>query len=87
MVTRFLPTEAPDDARTDAKPAKPARPRTEPGGVTVKGVDDVLVRFAKCCSPVPGDTIVGFITRGRGITVHARDCPNLAAGAVDSDGR
>ena len=57
----------------------------ETGGVTVKGVDDVLVRFAKCCGPVPGDTIVGFITRGRGITVHAQDCPNLAGGAIDSE--
>ena len=85
VVTRFLPPEAPDDARPEAKPAKPARPRTETGGVSVKGVDDVLVRFAKCCGPVPGDPIVGFITRGRGITVHAQDCPNLAGGAIDSE--
>jgi len=78
VVTRFLPPEAPDEARTEPKPTKPARPRTDAGGVTVKGVDDVLVRFAKCCGPVPGDPIVGFITRGRGMTVHAQDCPNLA---------
>jgi GTP pyrophosphokinase len=83
VVARFLPTDAPAEPRTEAKAPKSARPRTETGGVTVKGVDDVLVRFAKCCGPVPGDAIVGFITRGRGITVHARDCPNLAAGAVD----
>lgn len=43
-------------------------------GVTVAGIDDMLVRFAKCCSPVPGDAIVGFVTRGRGITVHAIAC-------------
>jgi GTP diphosphokinase / guanosine-3',5'-bis(diphosphate) 3'-diphosphatase len=84
VVARFLPSEA-LEPKTEAKPAKPARPRTDTGGVTVKGVDDVLVRFAKCCGPVPGDAIVGFITRGRGITVHARDCPNLAAGAIDSE--
>src|SRR5262249_40434104 len=54
-------------------------------GITVKGVNDVLARFAKCCTPVPGDPIVGFITRGRGITVHTRDCPNLTAGGVDSE--
>ena len=43
-------------------------------GIKVAGEDDVLVRFAKCCSPLPGDPIVGFITRGRGVTVHRRDC-------------
>jgi len=86
VVTRFVPPETTEEARLDvAKGARPGRPRPEAGGVTVKGLDDILVRFAKCCGPVPGDPIVGFITRGRGITVHARDCPNLAAGAVDSD--
>jgi GTP pyrophosphokinase len=85
IVTRFIPPDASADPKTEAKPAKPARPRTDAGGVSIRGVDDVLVRFAKCCGPVPGDAIVGFITRGRGITVHGRDCPNLAAGAVDSE--
>jgi GTP pyrophosphokinase len=82
IVARFVPADAVPESRPEAKPV---RPRTESGGVTVKGVDDVLVRFAKCCGPVPGDAIVGFITRGRGITVHAGDCPNLAAGAIDSE--
>jgi guanosine-3',5'-bis(diphosphate) 3'-pyrophosphohydrolase len=44
------------------------------GGVRIGGVDDVLVRYGKCCAPVPGDPIVGFITRGRGVTVHVRGC-------------
>jgi GTP pyrophosphokinase len=85
VLGRFAPPEPAAEPRPEAKPAKAARQRTESGGVTVKGVDDVMVRFAKCCGPVPGDGIVGFITRGRGITVHTRDCPNLVAGAVDAD--
>ncbi len=45
-------------------------------GVTVKGLDDILVRFGKCCQPVPGDPIVGYITRGSGVTIHRSDCVN-----------
>jgi guanosine-3',5'-bis(diphosphate) 3'-pyrophosphohydrolase len=47
------------------------------GGVRVSGVDDMLVRYGKCCNPVPGDRIVGFITRGRGVTVHTAGCPKV----------
>ncbi|MEJ6952052.1 RelA/SpoT family protein [Natronospora cellulosivora (SeqCode)] len=47
-------------------------------GVRVKGVDDLLVRIAQCCNPVPGDNIEGFITRGRGVSIHRADCPNLS---------
>ena len=43
----------------------------------MKGIDDVAVRFSKCCSPVPGDEIVGFVTRGRGISIHRTDCVNV----------
>ena len=45
-------------------------------GIIVKGVDDILVRLSRCCNPVPGDEIVGFVTRGRGVSVHRADCPN-----------
>ncbi|HEX4419707.1 MAG TPA: bifunctional (p)ppGpp synthetase/guanosine-3',5'-bis(diphosphate) 3'-pyrophosphohydrolase [Kofleriaceae bacterium] len=48
--------------------------RTSTSGIKVAGEEDILVRFAKCCTPLPGDPIVGFITRGRGVTVHRRDC-------------
>jgi GTP pyrophosphokinase len=48
-----------------------------PGGVRVKGVGDLLVRFANCCHPIPGDPIVGFITRGKGVTVHLQTCPTV----------
>lgn len=46
-------------------------------GILVKGQDDVLIRYGKCCQPIPGDGIVGFITRGRGVTVHNESCPNI----------
>jgi GTP pyrophosphokinase len=54
-------------------PQQPART----GGVRVKGVGDLLVRFGKCCHPIPGDPIQGFITRGKGITVHLRSCATV----------
>ena len=47
------------------------------GGIVVKGIHDVAVRFSKCCNPVPGDEIVGFVTRGRGISIHRTDCVNI----------
>jgi guanosine-3',5'-bis(diphosphate) 3'-pyrophosphohydrolase len=59
----------------DVAPAPP--PPTSRGGVKVKGVGDLLVRFGVCCNPVPGDEVVGYITRGRGVTVHRNDCANV----------
>lgn len=54
------------------------RPRTGDPGVVVKGVDDVWVKLARCCTPVPGDPIMGFVTRGHGVSVHRQDCGNVA---------
>ncbi len=54
-----------------------APPPPQPGGVRVRGVGDLLVRFSKCCHPIPGDPIMGFITRGRGVTVHLATCPTV----------
>ena len=50
---------------------------TPAGSVSVKGMEGLLVKFAHCCNPVPGDEIVGFVSRGRGVIVHRKDCPNL----------
>ena len=78
MKTRVGPSqsEPPPDLR-EGKLEQIARRLTgrDHAGIRVSGEDDVLVRFAKCCNPLPGDPIVGFITRGRGVTVHRRQCP------------
>lgn len=71
--------------------SKPKGKATNEQGVQVRGVDNMLIRFAKCCNPVPGDQIIGYITRGSGVTIHRADCPNfeksdgskLAAGRMD----
>jgi guanosine-3',5'-bis(diphosphate) 3'-pyrophosphohydrolase len=61
------------------------RPRkADSSGVIVKGYDDMVVRFAKCCNPVPGDGIVGYITRGRGVSVHRSDCSNITTADFES---
>jgi GTP pyrophosphokinase len=69
----------------EAKTTRTARRAGEGPAVRISGVDDLLVRFAKCCAPVPGDSIVGFITRGRGLTVHARDCLTVAKNVLDRE--
>lgn len=55
---------------------RPMKPKSKTG-ITVKGIHDVAVRFSRCCAPVPGDEIVGFITRGRGVSIHRTDCVNI----------
>jgi len=90
-VIRLLPpeelqalTEA-EEAREKKAEKKPARTRPADEGIRIRGIDDILVRFSKCCSPVPGDEIIGFITRGRGVSIHTADCPNAVSLMADPE--
>jgi len=67
-----------DDGQSTLPTVAPPQQTVRTGEVRVKGVGDLLVRFAKCCRPIPGDPIVGFITRGKGVTVHLQACPTVA---------
>ena len=77
-------TEA-EETREKKTERKPARPKPIEEGVRIRGVDDILIRFSKCCNPVPGDAIIGFITRGRGVSVHTADCPNTVSLMADPE--
>jgi GTP pyrophosphokinase len=63
------------NAVSELKTITPTKKRES--GVRVEGIDNLLIRLSRCCNPVPGDEIVGFITKGRGVSVHRKDCPNL----------
>ena len=65
----------------------PARINGSGNAIIVKGVHDVAVRFSRCCNPVPGDDIVGFVTRGRGVSIHRRDCVNVAEMTMEDKSR
>ena len=79
-LSRLVSGTSDEDVTDDvplARPVKIARPDHVAQGVMVKGLPDVWVRLGRCCTPVPGDDIVGFVTRGQGVSVHRADCPNV----------
>ncbi len=88
VIARLLPEDTSVEAKLEKQPTplqrifqRAAQVSRDRVGVRVSGLDDILIRFAKCCEPLPGDRIVGFITRGRGVTVHYADCAQI----LDSD--
>ena len=84
-VLKLLPAEqAQAIAEEESRQRKP-RPKAAVEGIKIEGVDDILVHFAKCCHPLPGDEVIGFITRGRGVSIHIADCPNMGAFRYDPE--
>jgi guanosine-3',5'-bis(diphosphate) 3'-pyrophosphohydrolase len=75
---RFEKEKLEKDMKAESRLSRLAKKiRREPSGIQIRGIEDMMVRFAKCCNPLPGDAISGYITRGRGVTVHTADCPNI----------
>jgi guanosine-3',5'-bis(diphosphate) 3'-pyrophosphohydrolase len=89
-LSRLVAAEVGEEETVDVAPARPVRlggqgTKTADQAVMVQGSSDVWVKLARCCTPVPGDEIVGFVTRGKGVSVHRADCPNAKALANQGD--
>ena len=78
---------APDKPHVEPIPKKSPQKQGKPagGGMKISGMDNMLIHLSKCCSPVPGDKVIGFITRGRGVSIHTTDCPNVAELTFDKE--
>ena len=86
QVIRALYPDLPQDELQEPKPNVFGRviDRIRLGrGIKIQGVDGLMVRYAQCCQPVPGDAVVGYVTQGRGISIHRADCPNLLTLSAD----
>jgi len=79
VVNRLMPEKAVEEVEA----VKIRKPVKEQKGISIKGIDDILYHTAKCCFPIPGDSLVGFVTIGKGVTIHRRDCPNLERLAIE----
>ncbi|HXY54406.1 MAG TPA: bifunctional (p)ppGpp synthetase/guanosine-3',5'-bis(diphosphate) 3'-pyrophosphohydrolase [Nitrospirota bacterium] len=77
----------PDRPHIEPIPKKPPQKQAKPsgGGMKISGMDNMLIHLSKCCNPVPGDNVVGFITRGRGVSIHTADCPNVSELTFDKE--
>jgi GTP pyrophosphokinase len=73
VVNRLLP----ETREEEPQPVKVRKPPKELKGISIKGLDNILYHTGKCCYPIPGDSLVGFVTIGKGVTIHRKDCPNL----------
>lgn len=87
VVHKLLPPEVLEAHKQKPKTVQEHAPRRREEGVKVQGLDDILIRYAQCCHPLPGDSIVGYVTRGRGITVHTVDCLSAEKLEYDADRR
>ena len=90
LIDEYKKTQKPEETAPPLSEARPEEPprrtgSSSSGGVVVKGESGMLVRFAKCCSPLPGDKIIGYVTRGRGVSVHRADCLSLKDPGVEQD--
>ena len=83
-ISRNTPATPESDETVAEKIAAAPKPKTSNSGVIVPGVDNCLVKFARCCTPIPGDSIIGFITRGYGVSVHRADCQNVVNAMKDA---
>ena len=81
VVTKLLP----ESEKVKKLPLQRAKKTGIEKGITIKGVDNIMFHRSKCCYPLPGEEVVGFVTRGRGVSIHTMDCPNLEYLTIDSD--
>ncbi len=87
VVHRLLPPEIIEERKKKSRATPSGRQKPRHDGIKVQGLDDILINFARCCHPLPGDSIMGYITRGRGVTVHTVDCLSIEKLEYDPERR